>query len=111
MDTIWPCDICSNLKDNDVNWQGIPANCGLCNCYICSKHGGVTKEGDIFCNKCAKEQNVILENAPTRELQEQISTLEEKVKELTEKFDKLVHATFGGYSQVEEYLAAENKSN
>lgn len=40
----------------------------------------------------------------TSELQAQISTLEEKVNELTTKLDTVVRATFGNFSEVEEYL-------
>lgn len=40
----------------------------------------------------------------TSELQSQITYLEEKINELTTKFNTVVRATFGSYSEVEEYL-------
>lgn len=48
----------------------------------------------------------------TCELQAQITSLEEKVNELSMKLDTVIRATFGNYSEVEEYLKQDEiKSN
>ena len=61
---VWPCRFCGNLQDPNVNWEGIPANCERCFSYICSNHGGVDAEGNIWCEICAKEHGVVLEADP-----------------------------------------------
>src|SRR5207245_1366910 len=57
-------DICDNLQDSNVNWDGVPANCSRCMRYICNNHGGVDTEGNIWCADCAKEHNAALELNP-----------------------------------------------
>lgn len=61
---VWPCSLCDNLQDANVNWDGLPANCHRCLRYICNDHGGVDAEGNIWCGNCAKEQNIVLELDP-----------------------------------------------
>lgn len=58
---VWPCGLCGNLQDPNVNWEGIPANCSRCSCYICHNHGGVDAEGNIWCENCAEAQGIRFE--------------------------------------------------
>src|SRR5437879_2221266 len=55
---VWPCDICGNRQDPNVNWDGLPSNCSRCFRYVCYNHGGVDAEGDIWCENCASSHNI-----------------------------------------------------
>jgi len=57
---VWPCHLCGNLGDSNVNWQAIQANCSHCHRYVCSGHSEVDAEGDVWCEICAKKYDAVL---------------------------------------------------
>lgn len=57
---VWPCNLCGNLGDSNVNWEAIQANCSHCHRYVCSGHSGVDAEGDVWCDVCAKKYDAVL---------------------------------------------------